>query len=64
MAQLGPKRVWDINSKKCVKVVGNKSIYNSYAQHGMKGIKIVARSFVTMPTSSDSVNPLLYSLRL
>jgi hypothetical protein len=40
MAQLGLKRVWAINSKKCVKVVGNKTIYNSYAQHGMKGIKI------------------------
>jgi hypothetical protein len=26
--------------KKCIKVVDNKTIYNSYAQHGMKGIKI------------------------
>jgi hypothetical protein len=26
---------------KCIKVVGNKTIYNSYAQHGMQGIKRV-----------------------
>jgi hypothetical protein len=27
------------NSIKCIKVVGNKHILSSYAQHGMKGIK-------------------------
>jgi hypothetical protein len=28
-------------SIKCIKIVGNKHILSSYAQHGMKGIKIV-----------------------
>jgi hypothetical protein len=36
----GPVRAETLK-KKFIKVVGNKTIYNSYAQHGMKGIKIL-----------------------
>jgi hypothetical protein len=32
--------LYTLYSIKCIKVVGNKHILSSYAQHGVKGIKI------------------------
>jgi hypothetical protein len=49
MAQLGLKRVWAMNSKKCIKVVGNKTIYNSYAQRGVKDVNNISSIIRTSP---------------